>query len=181
MVVKGNPPQLHHAIHLLFQDVDTVAAPRAAAETVDVGHGRIEQRRLPPSAALVGSRAWPGLAPVFQLERRVTMKASAAQRADVVDGVTSLRPAQACPQRLLGLVRQHWQIENQVHGVRDVTFDEDRSQVRSGSIPQGMAACRNPTIGLLPWVGETNSAAACRRLAAQPWAALARSGIRPDN
>ena len=181
MVVKGHHPRRHHDIHRRFPDVDPVAEPRAAAATGDVGPGRREPRRLPPSAALGGDSDWPGLAPGFPLERRVTMKASEAQRADVVDGVTSLRPAQACPQRLLGLVRQHWQIENQVHGVRDVTFDEDRSQVRSGSIPQGMAACRNPTIGLLPWVGETNSAAACRRLAAQPWAALARSGIRPDN
>jgi len=181
MVVKGNQPQLHHDIHLLFQDVDTVAEPMAAAETVDVGHGRIEQRRLTPSAALVGYSAWPGLAQVFQLERRVTMKASEAQRADVVYGVTSLSPEQACPERLLGLVRQHWQIENQVHWVRDVTFDEDRSQVRSGSIPQVMAAFRNTTIGLMHWVGETNIAAACRRFAAQPWAALALIGIRPDN
>jgi predicted transposase YbfD/YdcC len=181
MIVKGNQPQLHHDIHLLFQDVDAVAEPMAAAETVDVGHGRIEQRRLIPSTALVGYSDWPGLAQVFQLERRVTMKASEAQRADVVYGVTSLSPEEACPERLLGLVRQHWQIENKVHWVRDVTFDEDRSQVRSGSIPQVMAAFRNTAIGLMHWVGETNIAAACRRFAAQPWAALALIGIRPDN
>jgi Transposase DDE domain len=181
MVVKGNQPQLHHEIHLLFQDVDPGAEPLAAAETVDVGHGRIEQRRLTPSTALVGYSDWPGLAQVFQLERQVTRKASEAQRAEVVYGVTSLSPEQACPERLLGLVRGHWQIENKVHWVRDVTFDEDRSQVRSGSIPQVMAALRNTTIGLMHWVGETNIAAACRRFAAQPWAALALIGIRPDN
>jgi hypothetical protein len=44
-----------------------------------------------------------------------------------------------------------------------------------------MAAFRHPVIGLMHWLGETNIAAACRRFAAQPWAALALSGIRPDN
>jgi predicted transposase YbfD/YdcC len=181
MVVKGNQPQLHQEIHLLFQDVDALAEPMAAAETVDVGHGRIEQRRLTTSAALVGYNDWPGLAQVFQIERHVTMKASRVQRYDVVYGVTSLCPAQAGPERLLGLVRQHWQIENQVHWVRDVTFDEDRSQVRSGNIPQVMAAFRNTVLGLIRRAGETNIAAACRRLAAQPWLALALVGITPEN
>jgi predicted transposase YbfD/YdcC len=181
MVVKGNQPPLHHDIHLLFQDVDALGEPRAAAETVDVGHGRIEQRRLTSSTALVGYTDWPGLAQVFQLERHVTVKASRIQRSDVVYGVTSLRPEQARPERLLGLVRQHWQIENQVHWVRDVTFDEDRSQVRRGNIPQVMAAFRNTVLSLIRQAGETNIAAACRRVAAQPWSALALVGITPDN
>lgn len=181
MVVKGNQPQRHQDIQWLFQDVDALAEPMAAAETVDVGHGRIEQRRLTASAALVGYNDWPGLAQVFHIERHVTMKASRVQRYDVVYGVTSLRPDQAGPERLLGLVRKHWQIENQVHGVRDVTFDEDRSQVRSGTIPQVMAAFRNTVLGLIRQAGETNIAAACRRLAAQPWLALALVGITPEN
>ena len=99
----------------------------------------------------------------------------------MVYGVTSLGPHQAGPERLLSLVRQHWQIENNVHGVRDVTFDADRSQVRCGSIPQVLAACRNTAIALMHWAGETNIAAACRRFAAQPWSALTLIGIRPDN
>jgi predicted transposase YbfD/YdcC len=180
MVVKGNQPQLYRDIHLLFQDVDTLAEPMAA-ETVDVGHGRIEQRRLTASTALAGYTDWPGLAQVCQIERHVTLKASRVQRSEVVYGVTSLRPEQAGPERLLGLVRQHWQIENKVHWVRDVTFDEDRSQVRSGSLPQVMAAFRNTALGLIRQAGETNIAAACRRFAAQPWSALALIGIRPDN
>jgi predicted transposase YbfD/YdcC len=181
MIVKGNQPQLRQDIHLLFQDPDAQVEPVVAAETVDAGHGRIEQRRLTSSTALVGYTDWPGVAQVFQLERHVTIKATQAQRADVVYGVTSLRPDQAGPERLLTLVRQHWQIENQVHWVRDVTFDEDRSQVRSGSIPQVMAAFRNTALGLMHWAGETNIAAACRRFAAQPWSALALMGITPDN
>ena len=181
MLVKGNQPQLQHDIQLVFQEAHALAETMAATETVDSGHGRIEQRRLTASSALLGYSDWPGLAQVFQLERGVTMKKSEAQRHEVVYGVTSLGPDRAGPEPLLSLVRQHWQIENKVHWVRDVTFDEDRSQVRCGSIPQVMAAFRNTAIGLMHWAGEMNIAAACRRFAAQPWSALALLGIGPDN
>ena len=100
---------------------------------------------------------------------------------EVVYGVTSLRPERATPGRLLALVRGQWQIENQSHWVRDVTFDEDRSQVRCGNIPQVMAAFRNTVIGLLRCAGYANIAAACRRLAAQPLQALALIGIALEN
>jgi predicted transposase YbfD/YdcC len=181
MIVKGNQPQLQHDIRLVFQEPTALAKTMTACDTMDHGHGRLEERRLTASTALVEYSDWPGLAQVFQVERRVTVKQSGAQRAEAVYGVTSLSPERARPERLLRLVRQHWQIENQVHWVRDVTFDEDRSQVRCGSIPQVMAAFRNTAIGLMHWAGETNIAAACRRFAAQPWLALALIGITPEN
>ena len=99
----------------------------------------------------------------------------------MVYGVTSRHPERASPERLLALVRGQWQIENQSHWVRDVTFDEDRSQVRCGSIPQVMTALRNTAIGLLRCAGYLNIAAACRRLAAQPLQALAIIGIELEN
>src|SRR4029453_16236449 len=102
-------------------------------------------------------------------------------RAEGVAGVTSLVPERADAARLLALVRGQWRIENQSHGVRDVTFDEDRFQVRCGHIPQVMAALRNTVIGLMRWAGHTNIAAACRRFAAQPRAALHRIGIELEN
>src|SRR5207302_8704835 len=92
-----------------------------------------------------------------------------------------LRPERATPERLLALVRGQWQIENKSHWVRDVTFDEDRSQVRCGNIPQVMSALRNTAIGLLRWAGHTNIAATCRQLAAQPAQALALIGIVLEN
>ena len=148
---------------------------------MDIGHGRIETRNLTTSEALVGYRDWPGMAQVFELGRHVITKKTGKERIEVVYGVTSLRPEYADPGRLLELVRSHWRIENQSHWVRDVTFDEDRSQVRSGSIPQFMAALRNTAIGLLRWAGHTNIAAACRRMAAQPAQALALIGIEVEN
>ena len=79
---------------------------------MDIGHGRIEQRNLTPSQALVGYSDWPGLAQVFELGRHVITQKTGKERVAVVYGVTSLRPERATPGRLLELVRGQWQIEN---------------------------------------------------------------------
>jgi predicted transposase YbfD/YdcC len=180
MIVKDNQPQLRADIALVFT-LPPMGDRQDTVRTVDLGPGRIEQRNLTTSEALVGDSDWPGLAQVFELGRHVMFPKTGKERVEVVYGVTSLRPERATPERLLALVRGQWQIENQSHWVRDVTFDEDRSQVRCGNIPQVMAALRNTTVGLLRWAGHTNIAAACRRLAAQPVQALALIGIEMEN
>jgi len=177
MLVKGNQPDMLTDIQLVFQERQVVAETLTATETVDLGHGRIEVRRLTASSALVDYLDWPGLQQVFEIERTVTRKRTGQTRRETVYGITSLPPQRADAKRLLNLVRQHWAIENRSHWVRDVTYDEDRSQVRCGSIPQVMAALRNLAIGLMRIAGEPNIAAAGRRFAAQPWAALALIGI----
>ena len=79
----------------------------------------------------------------------MTIKKRRDERQEVIYGVTSLGRERADAEQLLELVRQHWHIENKSHWVRDVTFDEDRSQARSGNIPQVMATLRNTAIGLM--------------------------------
>jgi predicted transposase YbfD/YdcC len=180
MTVKENQPQLRADIELIFT-LPPVGDRQETARTVDIGHGRIEQRNITTSEALVGYSDWPGLAQVFELGRHVMDQKTGKERVEVVYGVTSLSPQRATPARLLELVRGQWQIENKSHWVRDVTFDEDHSQVRCGNIPQVMAALRNTAIGLLRWAGHTNIAAACRQLAAQPVQALALIGIALEN
>ena len=61
--------------------------------------------------------------------------------------------------------------------MRDVTYGEDQSQVRTGSGPQVLAALRNVAIGLMRGAGQKNIAAATRYYAARPWEALALIGI----
>jgi predicted transposase YbfD/YdcC len=181
MVVKGNQPQLREDITTVFVLPPIVGETRMVAETVDYGHGRIEQRRLYTSDVLVGYSDWPGLAQVFQLDRQVIRKKTGELREERVAGVTSLPPERADAAQLLALVRGHWHIENRSHWVRDVTFDEDQSQVRCGNLPQVMAALRNTVIGLMRGAGYTNIAATCRRFAAQPALALALIGIALEN
>lgn len=180
MIVKENQPPLRADIELVFT-LPPVGDRQESARTVDIGHGRIEQRNITTSEALVGYSNWPGLAQVFEIGRHVITQKTGEERVEVVYGVTSLRPERVTPGQLLAFVRGHWHIENKSHWVRDVTFDEDRSQVRCGNIPQVMAALRNTTLGLLRWAGHTNIAAACRQLAAQPLQALALIGIALEN
>ena len=180
MLVNANHPQLRADIERILAE-PPVGDPQETAPPIAIGHGRIEQRRLTTRQARVGYRAWPGLAQVFEVERSVIMPNTGAVRSETVDGVTSLVSQRATPSRVLALVRGPWQLENQSPGVREGTFDEDRSQVRCGNIPQVMAALRKTAIGLLRRAGYANMAAACRLLAAQPRRALARIGIQREN
>jgi hypothetical protein len=91
----------------------------------------------------------------------------------VTYAITSLPPSRADAATLLALLRDHWGIENRLHHVRDVTFDEDRSAIRTRAAPQVAAACRNLAIALLRRLGATNIAAACRTFAGRPRTAIA--------
>ncbi len=86
-------------------------------------------------------------------------------RSETVYGITSLASAVANPQRLLGLSRGHWSIENRLHWVRDVTFDEDRCRVRRGQGAQVMATVRNLAVSLLRMAGARFIPSALRRCA----------------
>jgi predicted transposase YbfD/YdcC len=174
---KDNQAHLRQDLAGLLATPPHLAAPLRSAQTVDKGHGRLERRRLSARALLPGDCDWPGAQQVFRLERRVIRLKTGEVHTEVLEGLTSRAAAVADPQQVLGFLRNYWRIENQSHWVRDVTFDEDRSQVRCGAIPEVMAAFRTTAIGLLRVAGETNIAAPCRRCAAQPWRALALIGI----
>ncbi len=111
--------------------------PRAAipaVSAVSTDHGRRARRTI--KAAL--APAWiefDGAAQVAQLRRTVTKKGR--KTVEVAYLITS--DPDADPATLAARVRGHWHIENKLHWVRDVVYDEDRSQVRAGSAPQVMA------------------------------------------
>jgi hypothetical protein len=94
-----------------------------------------------------------------------------------VYAITSLPFELARPARLADLLRGHWAIENGLHYVRDTTFAEDASQVRTGSAPHAMASLPNLAIGVLSRAGPVNLAAALRRHARDPHRPLATLGI----
>jgi len=92
-------------------------------------------------------------------------------------GITSLAPDRADAARILELRRGHWSIENKLHWVRDVTFDEDRSRVRKLAAPRAMASLRNVAISLLRLAGATNIAEALRHCATRADRALRLIGL----
>jgi predicted transposase YbfD/YdcC len=175
--VKANQPSLLEDIKQAFTDQWWMADTLTQAKSMEVYAGRIEERVLKASTAMQGYSDWPGLKQVMKMERRITNKRREVSRQEEAYAITSLAEEQAGAEQLLRLWREHWHIENKLHYVRDVTYKEDKSQVRSASIPQVMAALRNAAISLMRVSGATNIAAACRRYAAQPGLALAAIGL----
>ena len=182
MIVKENQKQLYDDIATVFLEtpINTNTVINKEIETIEqtnIGHGRIEYRKLSTSSMLNKYIEWPGVEQVFRLERNTIFKKTGKERNQVVYGITSLSQSKAKASSLLGFSRGQWSIENRSHWVRDVTFDEDRSQVRCGNIAQLMACFRNLVIGLFRLSGFSNIASSCRSFAAKPWLALALVGI----
>ena len=146
-------------------------------ETVDKGHGRIEIRRIWTTTELNDYIEFPCLNQAFRIERITSNLQGELMRHEMVHGVTSLTEENAPAADLLKFNRGQWEIENRVHWVRDVTFDEDRSQVRKGGGPQVMASLRNLSISLLRMSGATNIASATRHLGRRSEKALRLLGL----
>jgi len=157
MTVKGNMPTLHRQLKKL----PWARIPAISAVSTD--HGRRARRTI----KAVLAPAWiefDGAAQVAQLRRTVTKKGR--KTVEVVYLITSDRDAD--PAALAAWVRGHWEIENRLHWVRDVTYQEDRSLVRTGNAPRVMASLRSLAISLLRLAGQTNIAAANRHHARDP-------------
>jgi hypothetical protein len=109
--------------------------------------------------------AFPHAAQAIQIVRRrrpLTGKNTKKWSTETVYAVTSLTAIEAQPAELARLMRVHWLNENRLHWVRDVTYDEDRSQVRTGNGPRIMATLRNLAIAILRLTGHVSVAAALR-------------------
>jgi hypothetical protein len=169
LVVKANQPTLDRQLRRLpWQQVPV------ADRTHDRGHGRAESRRL--QVTTVAGLDFPHATQAIRLTRRVRPLASPRWRTVTVYAVTSLTAAQAHPARLADWIRGHWGIEA-LHHLRDVTFAEDASQVRTGTAPRAMASLRNLAIGVLRAHGDRNIAAALRRNARDATRVLPLLGI----
>ena len=157
MTVKANMPTLYRKLKKL----PWAAIP--AVSSVSTDHGRRARRTIKVALA----PAWiefDGAAQVAQLRRTVTKKGK--KTVEVVYLITSDRTAD--PATLAAWVRGHWEIENRLHWVRDVTYQEDKSLVRTGNAPRVMASLRSLSISLLRLDGHANIAAANRHHARDP-------------
>ena len=73
---------------------------------------------------------------------------------ETVHGLSSLSFEHASAERILTLVRGHWGIENRVHYVRDVSYDEDRCRVHTGHLPRNLACLTNVAISIVRLKGR---------------------------
>ncbi len=168
--VKINQPTLYRALAAL----PWRAAPRGKEPGSRRGHGRAESRTA-TVIDLAGTgveELFPGAARAMKIVRRRTDTATGVTTTETVYTITSLGHRYADAVLLAIWLRGHWQIENTLHWVRDVTFGEDHSAVRAGAGPQIMAALRNTAINVSRLAGHSNIAAAQRHYSWTPGAAI---------
>lgn len=127
----------------------------------------METRRIWTSDKLDGYLAFPHAAQVACVEREVFHVSQNKTTVERVYLIGSQSRAQASPEQLLALNRGHWGIENRLHHVRDMAYDEDRCRARKGNTPRALACLRNFAISLLRLHHVPNIKAALRGLAAQ--------------
>jgi predicted transposase YbfD/YdcC len=170
VIVKGNQKKLRKQLRSLpWTEIPLQGRVKGT------GHGRSEIRRI--KVATVNSLLFPGARQAVQVKRRRTDRKTGKTTIKTVYAVTSLTAEQADPAQLATLIRDHWQIEA-LHHVRDTTFAEDASQLRTGNAPRAMATWRNLAIGALRLAGATNIAAALRHNARNTDRPLALLGLK---
>jgi predicted transposase YbfD/YdcC len=145
--LKGNHSNLHDQIKLFFEDTPNGQADLDTFESTDGDHGRIEIRRYWACSDigwLQGKEQWAGLKTItrVQRERQIDNKTST----ETSYYISSLDKD---AQTIARAIRGHWQIENSLHWVLDVTFDEDRCRVRKDNAPENMAILRHIVINMI--------------------------------
>jgi len=167
LAVKANQPTLQTEIETFFQD-----APSAELDTftdLDKGHGRIEERTVTVAREvewLSGDRRFPGelrlpdVAAIIKVATRTELKDRG--RFDTRYYISS---ADLTAEAAANAMRGHWGIENRLHWVLDVVFDEDQSRLRTGHGARNMAVVRHFAINLVRQAKDNKSIRLRRKLA----------------
>lgn len=149
LAVKANHPHLHDFIQKLFASASASKIAKSEAK-IDLGHGRIETREirvLPGSLIEIDKetiKAWKWLPDGCLVEARTTRvekKNPENSSTDTRYYITTLNfDEQYIAPRLMRIIRQHWGIENSLHWVLDVTFNQDRTQCSNADYLLGRTA-----------------------------------------
>jgi predicted transposase YbfD/YdcC len=154
LAVKENQGHLYEDIAYLFElylkEENPLSFLDGYHKTVDKDHGRIEIRQCWTLAADRYQQSVRRLAEWEQVhslvlivsERRIGQQVTTQARYFI----SSLKPD---PIKLLEAVRSHWGVENSLHWVLDVVFDEDHSRIRKDNAPQNIAVIRQMALNLL--------------------------------
>ncbi|MFD3833565.1 ISAs1 family transposase, partial [Streptomyces sp. NPDC058621] len=154
-VAKKNHPGLYAQVKgLPWRDIPL------GHRTRDRAQHRDEVRRL--KVAAFRHIDYPGARQAIQVVRRRREMGTGKLTIERVYLITSLSVFDATYAELATWIRGHWGIENLLHHVRDRTFREDDSKVRTGTLPRAMASLRNLAIGVFRQDGGSNIAAALR-------------------
>jgi predicted transposase YbfD/YdcC len=151
LALKGNQPLLHAEVIAYFEharhDRTLDATPLAFDETVDKDHGRLETRRAWCTADITWldeRTKWKGLRTLAMIERQREIGENTS--VEQAYYLSTLAPDAALVNRL---ARRHWSVENELHWVLDMTFDEDHSRIRDRNAATNLALLRKLALALL--------------------------------
>ena len=150
LALKGNQKKAHAAVKDWFaaNAFTRGATLRPCFDAFDEGHGRLVRRRvfactmLEPFAALP---PWPSLATVLAVETIRSRNGSGKVTAEIRYYLSS---SKLPPEQLAVAIRGHWSIENGLHWVLDVGFNEDASRVRERTAARNLALLRKIALNL---------------------------------
>jgi len=143
--LKGNQGKLHEDVATHFT---SSLSPEAAIVTVEGGHGRVETRtiRVTDEIAWLKERhAWVGLQSIIAVT--ATRKPGNKVTEETRYFISSLSANN--PAKLEHAVRAHWAIENNLHWVLDVAFDEDSNRTRKGHSAANLSIIRHIALNLI--------------------------------
>jgi predicted transposase YbfD/YdcC len=169
LALKENQPTLYDQVSDYFLDQlekDGRERKLRRHREVEDGHGRTETRETfvaPATKDMVASGAWVGLATVVLVIRRCVEHATGKTSDEVRYFISSL-PAKV--KRLAGAVRQHWGIENSLHWVLDVAFNEDRMRQRDRNGVENLALLNRLAVSVLRQDKTVKGGVKCKRKAA---------------
>lgn len=161
LIIKGNQPIARATAVALLTGPDSDWTATTSSED-DRGHGRVERRSI--RVAPANDSLFPGAAQAFRLRRDTGGLDGVMEHKEIVYGITSLPADLAGPAHLNYYERRHWAVENRLHWVRDCTWHEDGSQLRTGTAPRALATFRNLAISAFRLAGRANIAHARRDL-----------------
>jgi predicted transposase YbfD/YdcC len=150
MALKENHPTLHNEVTGIFEAVredPNLDEEVQVTESIETGHGRKENRRCWSIKApdwITGFSEWRDLESLILVESTREIKEQCTTELRYY--LSSLSPD---AKRAAQAVREHWGVENSLHWVLDVAFNEDDSRVRIGNAPENLALVRKITHNLL--------------------------------